>query len=401
MAPVTREETSYSNGAGGEGLVRVPGIPQFVSNAAGTVTFNFDDSGNGDTVTYAVYCEVGGVGRGYLKADGTDNGATEVWQTAATWGNITAASLTDFIQYRFKVKAKSEGGVESAFSDYSAVMNTLPNVDYGVESDSLLREVTGGNTIIDATLGIVPSGNQVTAAEASQTDVVEYYGEIIFTYTLKNYASTTSRIGIEFSEDYNPDDPNAATWTAATAGTGGDGLTGLTTSATGVEHTVSWDSYSDSGTSELKTDVYFRITPYDASPTGGDAGPTVISSVFGVNNRPAKITIENKDGHTFDKDTTPEFIGIIPDLRGGTRAFPYIKIYESDGTTIVQENKSVESVLGWYYETAPDTWVAMTPAGIPSTAIDGVNRVKYIVQTALAAAAYVVIAACGEYRDRG
>jgi hypothetical protein len=397
--PITREETAFGISGSGESPVRVPGVPVFVINASGTITFSFSDSGNGETVTYAIYAEAGGVDRGYLKANGTDNGASEVWQTIAVWSNITATGLTDFTAYRFKVKAKSEAGTETAFSSYSAVMNTLPDVDYGPESDNLSREVSGGNTVIDTTLGIIPSGTLVSTLEQTQAIVAEYYGEILLTYTLKNNSLTDSCVSMEFSEDYNPNDPTAATWATATPGVAGDGLTGLTTSVAGVEHTISWDSYTDAGTSELKLGVYIRLTPYDASPSGGDAGIAIISSVFGINNLPAKITIENGDGYTYDKDTTPEFVGIIPNLRGGTKCFPYLYIYESTGTTTVQENRSVESIDGWWYETAPSTWVAMTVSGIPSSAIDGVNRLKYIVQTALPMGDYIIKGACGEYRN--
>lgn len=395
--PITREETGFGTSDSGESTARVPGAPVCTSNASGSATFTFSDNGNGDTVTYAIYVTVGTVPRGYIKADGTDNGATEVWQTLADWGSVTITGLSDFTAYNTKVKAKSELGVETAFSAETA-LNSLPDVDYGVESDNLERLVSGGNTIIDETLGVVPSGNAVTAAEASQTTNTEYYGEITFTYTLKNNGAENSSISIEFSEDYDPDNPDVANWYTATEGATGDGLTALETSIEGIEHTVSWDSYTDAGTSELQTDVYFRITPIDEDSA---AGIVVISSVFGVNNRPAQIVIENGDGYTYDKDTTPEFIGIIPPLRGGTKCFPYLKIYESDGTTLVQENISAQNIAGWYYETAPDTWVAMTVAGIPSTAIDGTNRVKYVVQTALTTGNYIIKGASGESRDRG
>jgi len=396
--PISDTETSYGPSAEGEGTIRVPGAPVCVSNAAGTATFNFDDNGNGDTVTYAIYVTVDATPRGYLAADGTDNGASEIWQTLAVWGDVTMTGLTDFVAYNTKVKAKSDAGVESAFSAATA-LNSLPDIDYGPESANLEREVTGGNTKIDETLGIVPSGDSVLATEASQTEVTEYYGELLFTYTLKNNSATASRIAIEFSEDYDPDNPEIATWATATAGTAGDGLTALTTSAAGVEHEVSWDSYTDAGTSELKTGVYFRITPYDASPSGGDAGETVISSVFGVNNRPAIMTWTNADGFVFDKDSTPIFRAIMSSLRGGTVGFPELTIYENDGTTEVQSCKSVESIAGWEYESEPDTWVAMTVAGIPSSEIDGINRVRFTVQTVLDAAEYIVKGRMGEYRN--
>ena len=111
------------------------------------------------------------------------------------------------------------------------------------------------------------------------------------------------------------------------------------------------------------------------------------------------MTWTNADGFVFDKDSTPIFRAIMSSLRGGTVGFPELTIYENDGTTEVQSCKSVESIAGWEYESEPDTWVAMTVAGIPSSEIDGINRVRFTVQTVLDAAEYIVKGRMGEYRN--
>lgn len=392
--PISRTVSGWSGTTSGASAARVPGVPVFSANGSGTIDFTFSTNGNDSDVVYAIYVTVDSVGKGYLKADGTDNGATEVWQAAAQWGTVQAKSLTDFKAYQFKVKGKNGEGVETAFSADSAVMNTLPDIDYGVTSDNLERIITGGNTIVDDDYGLVISGNEVPAAEASQDILDEYYGDITITYKLKNNSSTASRIVVEYSKDNS-------TWYTATKGTGGDAITGLTTSAAGVSHTFVWDSYSDGGTSLLDQAVYIRITPYDASPTGGDAADTVTSDAFVVNNRPAKITWLNADGYTFDKDTTPVFMAVIPLLRGGTIGFPEISFYKTDGNVLVRTKKAVEDITGWEYETSPATWVSLAVTGIPSTAIDGVNRMRYTVQAAdaLTPDDYYITGRMGEVSD--
>jgi hypothetical protein len=65
---------------------------------------------------------------------------------------------------------------------------------------------------------------------------------------------------------------------------------------------------------------------------------------------------------------------------------------------------SVEDVTGWEYETEPDSWTAMTVAGIPTAKIDGINRCRYTVQAVDALTtneSYVINGEMGEIRDWG
>jgi hypothetical protein len=383
----TVTETSYGPGVTGASDPNVPGVPTFSANGSGSITIAFTANGNDAVVTYALRATYAGPTVKYVQADGT-LGVGEIFRTLAAWGaTVTVTGLTDFVGYTFAAKARNELAVDSAYSAESASMNTLPDIDYGYMSDNLAREVTGGNTKVDATTGLVISGN--TVPEAS---VVEYYGDIIFTYKLQNNASGTSSIEVQFSED------SGGTWATATKGTGGDAKTNLTSSPTGVTHAFHWASYDDSGESEYQTDARVRIRALDQH---GDPGAYVESADFTVNNRPGKITWLNSDGYSWDEDTTPTFNAIIPYLRGGSKGFPEIYIYESDGTTLVSgyPKKAIESIVGWDYENAPSTWVALTATGIPDTVIDGINRLRYTVQTALSAAEYIVAGRLGETRN--
>ena len=373
--PITAKYTEAGPGAYGASEPNVPGIPTFDSHTSSTITFAFTANGNDAVVEYAIYVTKDDEGVGYLDSEGADNGDSEIWQTLADWGaTVTATGLSSYSKYEIKVKAKNEMDSESEFCTDSAVMNTDPGIVYNETSDNLDREVTGGNTIVSGTPSV--SGNYATDEENS------YYGDITITYTLKNNSSTESRVVVEFSEDYDPDDvadvadPDNAEWNTATEGEGGDGLTGLNTSPAGEEHTYVFDSYESCGKSELDLVVHLRITPSDASPTGGDADSAVLSAPFGVNNRPTVITWTNDDTYAWDKDTTPVFIATIPYLRGGTKGFPSISFYTGDeGADLDRQRKSIEDIRGWSYETETDSWTALTVAGIPDTVIDGTNRV--------------------------
>lgn len=388
-----REETSFGPGETAASDPRVPGIPTFNTNGSGSITIDApDDSGNDAVVTYSlrVKHDTGGgyAVKGYVQADGTVD-AGEVFRTLAAWGAIVAVTgLTDFIPYTFASRAQNELAVNSAWCSESAIMNTLPDIDYGLESVSVAREITGGNVKIDETTGIVLSGNTVAEALNSET---WRYGPVTLTYKLLSYESDAATLEGQFSED------GGSTWATATL-SGGDGTTGLTTSPTGISHTVNWDSYTDAGESEYQTDVMLQIRAQDAE---GDWGSYETTAEFTIYNRPAVSTVVNSDSRSWDEDTTPVFQAIIPSLRGGDRGFPEIYIYESDGTTLVSgyPKKAVESIVGWEYETAPATWVALTSGGIPAAEIDGINRVRYTVQDVLVVGDYLITMRMGEVRD--
>ncbi|MDD5353033.1 MAG: hypothetical protein PHS93_07740 [Candidatus Omnitrophica bacterium] len=409
---ISRIEASWGSGAYATSDPRIPGVPTFVSNGTASLTFSCSANGNDAVVVYAFRAATYNFTtstyhfQGYVSTTNGTVVATKCWQTIALWGDPCVKSLTDYVGYSFASKARNDAAtpVESAYSASSAVMNTLPDIEYGVTSANLAREVTGGNTIVDdtwtnivlsATLtGIAISGTQVASGEETQSVLPEYYGDITATYHLKNNYASTSRVIVKFSED-------GTTWAAATAGTGGDGLTGLATTATGRQHVYVWDSYTDSGKSQLDTSVYLRIIPYDHSPAGGAAAASYTSAAFAVNNRPARITWSNSDTYSYDKDTTPIFEAIIPYLRGGTRGFPELNIYETSGMTLLRTEKLSEDVSGWTYESTLNTWVAATPAGIPDTAINGTNRMRYTVQAADAFAVkeYTLNGRMGETKD--
>jgi hypothetical protein len=176
------------------------------TSPSGTITFDFSANGNDPVVTYAIYDNTTGA---YIKVNGATNGASEVWATHAVWlnggqaGRVTATGLSTLTAYTFKVKGRSEGLVETAFSSNSSTMYAGMAIDWGAASEDLEREVTTGNTKVEL--------NGVTDSASTEYDILidGTYGAISATFSLQNNFSTTSRVAFEYSEDNS-------TWATAT-----------------------------------------------------------------------------------------------------------------------------------------------------------------------------------------
>lgn len=394
---ITSTETDYGTGATGASDPRVPGVPAFVASGSASLIITAPASeGNDPVVTYSLRVMhdlgPGYTVKGFAQLDGTV-GTGEVFLTLAAWGaTVTITGLTVTIPYTIASRAQNEVSVFSAFSAESAPMNCSLelNMDYGLESEKIDREVTGGNVKIDNATGIIFGAAALTAPEV-QNGETWYYGSIPFDFKLLSYESDAAAIEGQFSED------GGATWADATlTGT----TTVLTSSPTGIQHSINWDSYTDAGASEYQTDMMFRLRAQDAE---GDWGPWVETDEFTLYNLPAVATVTNFDTRDWDEDTTPTFMAIIPNLRGGTVGYPEIYIYDAAGGTLMNfyPKRSSESVSGWEFETAPNVWVPMALTGIPTASIDGVNRMRYIVQSPLPAGNYQISFKMGEIRDLG
>jgi len=271
----------------------------------------------------------------------------------------------------------------------------------------------------------VPDSNYATGAllaTALQTamnadNTLTGTGTITFAVT---YSTTTKKytidagVGHTIALDYwNSDggytfgfnDDKIAAQTITSDESRGSNLNTMTTSLTGVTHTIYWDSYSDAGTSEKDSTVYVRLTPYDATSLGGDAGEPRVTNAFAVDNTPEQTTVTNSDTFTFDKDTTPQFEAVMKPMRGGTLAFFRLTVKDYSDTVILTKDSS-ESVTGWEYQQAGAAYSAVAITGVSGAYIDGVNKVRYTIQAgdALTAAndePYKIILEEGELRDRG
>jgi hypothetical protein len=404
-------ETGFGPGAYGASAAEAPGTPAFEGHGSGTVEISFGTGANAAEVTYELRVmedpENDGTYAlaGYVQTDGTV-GAGEVWRTAAQWGaTVEIGGLTDFVWYTVAARARNEMLAETAWSAESANMNTLPDIDDGAEGPNGALAAVGGDTKIigDPTF----SGEEIPAAEASQTVVTELTGIITVSYVLANYDSEVSSMDVDFSEDYDPENPGAATWATATS-SGGSGKTGLSTDAAGKAKTFGWHSPQDAGASELKLECYLRFTPRDGDNA---AGAIVIVGPIAINNRPEPPTWYEVGERAWTKDTTPIFEALMPYLRYGGPGFPTFEIDDLDaGTVLYAEFKSVEDQTGWSYQAEEDgEFVALTSAGIPAEAITGATKMRFELPAGSALAVdgsdnitnYLFHGRMGEVRDRG
>ncbi len=203
-------------------------------------------------------------------------------------------------------------------------------------------------------------------------------------------------------------DDVAATQVATSNESRGESPYSLSTSATGVVHTIYWDSYEDSGRSEFDESVYLRQIPYDetnANNGSGSVGATETSQAFTVDNRPATTTVTNFDTFEFDEDTTPQFTFTMRTTKGGSKLYPKIIVYDiNDNPQFTRELST--GITGWMYQQSGGTYTDTVITGIPAEYIDGTNKVRYTVQsddglTAANKKAYAVTIHQGEIRDRG
>lgn len=379
MSPITSDISGPGPGETTTGAANVPTTPTYVGHASGSVSFSFTENGNGSAVTYAIYVDEDAVDRGYLAADGSDNGATAIWQTFAVWGTtIKATGLTAPKSYRFKVKARNEVEDETAFSSWSAAMVPYIDLATGPLSSAASYECTTGYCKISG-LTITGTSNEITLA---------------YTLTRVHNVSTKNNVKIYYSTngtDYTEIADAAITGAPATRQT-------LTASAAGTANSNVWATCTTLGNSYYGT-IYVRVVPYDTA-TAGNAGDAAIATVS-IDNRPLGITIAEFSAFTWDPDTTPEFVANMAQIICGSYMYFICRVYDSTGVE-VQMNSCAENIAGWYYEqdhagnpgsairhpeAGWDTnWTAVTTYGVPAAYLPPTltgNRIRYILQTAL------------------
>jgi len=113
-------ETSYSSTSDSYTLAAVPSAPGTGNPQTTTIDVTPDNGTNSASTEMVLYKETGascdGSGGSYIAANGSDNGATPVWQTESSWGTVTVSGLSEFTQYSFCTKAKNADAIETAYS---------------------------------------------------------------------------------------------------------------------------------------------------------------------------------------------------------------------------------------------------------------------------------------------
>jgi hypothetical protein len=168
------DESGVSASASKYTLAAVPSAPAVSGRTATTVDINLNPATNPAATTFAIYKEEGiacdGSGGSYIAADGSDNGATAVWQTDAVWDTVTATGLSSEKSYVFCVKAKNAEDAETGWSALGAHnVGYIPvSGDYIYTSDtagteSFATRYVNGNNTERYVLGVDNGGNPNTA----------------------------------------------------------------------------------------------------------------------------------------------------------------------------------------------------------------------------------------------
>jgi len=118
-------ETEFGPGGSGTGAAIAPGKPEYLAHLKDSIIFKFDNNDNSHFVEYAIIAMEEKTDLGYINKNGYLS-KKEIWQTHSQWGNVMASGLKSNKKYTFKVKAKNQVDVETAFSESSEPMTTQP-----------------------------------------------------------------------------------------------------------------------------------------------------------------------------------------------------------------------------------------------------------------------------------
>ncbi|MBF0431516.1 MAG: hypothetical protein HQK83_09570 [Fibrobacteria bacterium] len=114
-----------------------PQAPTIGNPTASTTDFTINTHANAASgLSYAIYVSPAVSGNNWVQADGSV-GASEVWQTIATWGTETITGLSSPVsQYSIQVKSRNsrDNATESDLSTAGAVPNTTPVAGYSADN---------------------------------------------------------------------------------------------------------------------------------------------------------------------------------------------------------------------------------------------------------------------------
>lgn len=131
----------YSSNLSTYTLAAIPLAPTVATRSATTAPINPNPGTNPAATEMAIYKEEGmtcdGVGGSYLAANGSDNGATPIWQTDAAWGNsFTATGLSQEKIYSFCTVARNADNAISAFGPAASNNYTFTPISGNFDFDT-------------------------------------------------------------------------------------------------------------------------------------------------------------------------------------------------------------------------------------------------------------------------
>lgn len=166
-------------------LAATPSAPTVSNSTVNSLTVSINGNGNGAAAEFAIRVN----GTQFVQSNGTLGGA-EVWQTAATWGNIVVSGLASGTSYTFDVKARNAALLETNFgpsANGTTIATGTPtvqitgtaaalNTTYGTASANLELSVSGTDLTSDISVA-VPAGYQISTSATTGFSA----GPLVFT----------------------------------------------------------------------------------------------------------------------------------------------------------------------------------------------------------------------------
>lgn len=181
-------ESAFSGTTSDRTLAAVPGAPTAHSSDETTIDLSLAANGNPAHTEFAIQ-ETGSTN--YVQGDGS-LGASEAWQTAATWGTFTVTGLSPDTEYTFHAKARNADGDETAFG---------PQTSYSTQKAApiVTTNAATGASVSAATLNGVVTANGYEATVKFEYGTSPAYGSEITTINGSPVAAGGSNVSCDAS----------------------------------------------------------------------------------------------------------------------------------------------------------------------------------------------------------
>ncbi len=251
---------------------------------------------------------------------------------------------------------------------FGSSTTSAKSISYGAISNTLRFETTNGDCKVYIT------------AITNPLSTTEFYGDLTFTYTLENDREEDASL----KPYYSSTGPSGTFIEMTDAGGDSEGKDNLSTSAEGESHTFIWDTVTDLGI-DFNSTVWIKFVAYDRTAFIGDTMNDT-GRFINVNNAPEACILTAPVDGWFDKNTTPQVVGTIPDMRAGdSDAHIKLEIASDSGFTDIQYTyESAVVQTGWEYDsTGAGGWVDIPDTGIPVSSTPALvgNSWRYTIQT--------------------
>ena len=178
----------------------VPGTPALGNAFIDSFEITLDENGNNTAVEYAIRVN----GSQYVDASGALTG-TEVWQTAATWGVVTATSLTANTNYSVDVKARNTSGSETSFSSTATITTLSASAPFitldsaSLDFGDVCTNASGNGSFTFTGENIDTNSDIDVAALSGYSYSLTEAGTYVDNLTISNYNNETVTVYVKFS----------------------------------------------------------------------------------------------------------------------------------------------------------------------------------------------------------